>query len=136
MNGEKIRGLIEELDSFVPTEDKAVRLVLLDEHESNVLVEGTRAGYIRLGVELVKAAVAGEEPAPGGASFLRVDVAPMLADDSDLSLDTFLLVDEIGQRGETKTETPDIVIIPIIAALVAVLALVVVGGITVIKWIF
>jgi hypothetical protein len=61
VNEERVKQLIRELDEEVPREGK---LALTDSDEGGTLVQANSLGYLRLGIELLKAAHAPRSQAP------------------------------------------------------------------------
>ena len=70
INTHAIRGLVGELDQLVPRRDASVAVA--NEQPNGCSLLGNRTGYLRLGIELLKAGLA-EAPSPAGAAGL-VDV--------------------------------------------------------------
>jgi hypothetical protein len=92
---ERLQELVEELDTLVPREGALVRMVQYGGGPDESRMEGTRRGYQRLGIELLRGAVGPERDADEPS--ITVDLAEVLHPDSDIGFDEFLLVDESGQ---------------------------------------
>lgn len=60
MDPQTVERLIRELDTIVPREGAHVRLEQLDGGPQESVVSANREGYLRLGIEFLKAAVAPE----------------------------------------------------------------------------
>lgn len=86
MDSEEIERIVQTLDAAVPRDGAHVRIEQMDLGPDKTVVAANRTGYLRLGIEMLKAAFAAErEPTPATLP----DGAP----------------GPEGERGEQATET-------------------------------
>lgn len=68
MDSEEIERIVQTLDAAVPRDGAHVRIEQLDSGPNETVVAANRTGYLRLGIELLKAAFAAERaPTPEDA---------------------------------------------------------------------
>jgi hypothetical protein len=132
---EQVRRLVEELDRRVPREGAAVRL----DHYGGEPVEcgfvGTRNGYLRYGVELLKAGLAEPEQGLGPAFDVEPELEYLLSPESEVAIQEFVRDEELkplpaGKRGGTA--------VGLVLGLgcLFVLACLVVGFVTIAGWLW
>ena len=91
MTPEEIQERIEELDRDIPKESAEV-VIFCEEESQDCEVIGNRAGYLRLGVEMLKAAIA---PLGSGEMFTPVSVDYLLTSPRGLGVKRFTRLDDV-----------------------------------------
>jgi hypothetical protein len=75
----ELRRLVDQLDTLVPKEEARLRIPSdPDGHETT----GTRRGYLRLGIEFLRAGLAPTTANGGGAAHLPLEIDYLLTPDS------------------------------------------------------
>jgi len=129
---EEISSLVTELDGKVPKEGAVVELKQHGGGPDESRVTANRLGYLRLGIEFLKAAF--KQPSEKNPNVIEVDLRYLLSDDSDVGFDWFERREDMKIRQVEKSSwVPGFV--GVVLALV-LLALIVVGAFSVIKWLF
>jgi hypothetical protein len=131
MELEDIHNIVAELDENVSKESATIGLYQYGGPDESNMV-GTRNGYLRLGIEFLKAAAT---PADEGSSATVVDVVLgyLLADDSTIFFDTFELAEELPYRESEDGWGDKFFIYSIKAVLISVPILALVGLVTIIQ---
>ncbi len=125
---ESLRKLINQLDESVPREGAQARLDIGAGPDESCFV-ANEAGYLRFGVELLKAGIA--EPDPASDKRVAVDLEYIITDESDIQFDDFVISEDLS------TPMPagqDLIGFAIMIVLLTAVALTVIGLITVITW--
>jgi hypothetical protein len=91
MTPEEIQERIEELDRAILKEGAEV-VIFYEEESQDCEVIGNRAGYLRLGVEMLKAAIA---PLRTGEMFTPVSVDYLLTSPRGLGVKRFTRLDDV-----------------------------------------
>ena len=138
MDRERIAKLIGELDELVPAADAEVRLTQVGGGPDESKVVATEIGYLRFGLVFMQAALA---PRAGGRSGNEVDVdlSALVSDASDVSFHWFERVDRLSQARElsARQRLGDTVLsVAVFASCLAAAALLMVGLLTVLGWLF
>ena len=98
MDERRIRELVDELDARVPREGATVRLEPQEERHGEQRAVANRAGALRLGIALLRAALkAMDEDAAGRRAVARVETDGWLDPDSDVSVGAVELRDLLGR---------------------------------------
>jgi hypothetical protein len=88
----ELRDLIDRLDALISKEGAKLRIPADPDGRTSV---GTRQGYLRLGIELLRAGSNPSEPSEeGGRPFLAVDIENLLTPDSESPFELCELVDD------------------------------------------
>jgi hypothetical protein len=88
---EEIQQRIEELDSNTPKNDAEV-LIYYEEEGQDCEFIGNRSGYLRLGVEMLKAAIA---PLDAGAIFTPISIDYLLPNQRSLRVKRFTRQEDV-----------------------------------------
>ena len=134
MERERIASIIAELECILPVENAKVPFTQYGGGPDESKIVATENGYLRLGLEFLKAAFAphsiGNMP-----SAVEVKLESILSEESTISFDWFERVDSLDQRFKPTNTTP---FLGYVAALVFGLLIVmtVVGFVTTIRWLF
>ena len=127
----RVREAIDVLDAEVPRTGARVRLHQYGGCPDEGQIVANETGYLRLGVEFLKAAFAppGQNREPAG---IKVDIAYLLTSDSSINFDWF----ERRQVPipERPFSTSRFVPIIVIGGLAAFALLALIGVITVVRW--
>lgn len=129
-----VQKLISELDAAVPKEGARVRLCQYGGGADESRVTATRQGYLRLGVEFLRAAYAA--PSGDAPTQIRVDLDYLLTEDSDIGFDWFERVESLPGPDSTSSGSSFWAAVFGIAAGVCFLIFLLVGFVTVIRWLF
>ena len=133
----KLRQNIEDLDKSVPKEGAYVRMTQYGGGASENQIVANRNGYLRLGIEFLKAAFAEkiyiEKEYP---DVIDVDLDYLLKEPSTLYFDRFERTEgtpSVFRKGSKKLK---IVLIAIIIVLGGCVVLALIGATTVLRWLF
>ena len=131
MDKARIEQAIATLDREVPRDGARVKLRQYGGGPDEGQVIANEAGYLRLGVELLKAGLA--PTLPGRDPYtVEADIQYLVTDDSDINFDLF----ERRDIPEQSTGEPVSRLVPVLifVAFMSVLALAVIGLVSVIRW--
>lgn len=130
---EQIEKMVADLDAAVPREGAVVQLSQYGGVPLESQIIANRDGYLRLGIELMRAAFA--PPMPRTKAEIDLDLRYMMTYDSNVNFDRFYRREDltIGEPGRR----PLIQLVPALLtlALCSGIALVLIGLRTVISWI-
>lgn len=130
----EIQKKIEELDRGISKVDAAVRI---DNCEPNDLyVTATQNGYLRIGVEFLKAAFAPQQTSDSESRLIEVDTEYLITKDSSTDFSSFERVDEIVEESQEESLSDSIVMYLILAILIAIPILAVIGLISILRMIY
>ena len=128
----QIRKLLSELDAAVPKEDARVLLSVYGGGPDESKMVGTEQGYLRLGIELMKAGIAPESPDAEKPEDISPDIDSIVHPDSTINFDWF----ERRDPGVPVASGPDprgrFFAIAVISAVGAIGALAIVGAVALI----
>ena len=129
MDEEKIRETIALLDREIPREGARVRLDQYGGGPDESRIIANKAGFLRLGLELLKAAYA---PRERGSTSVSVDLDYLLTGDSSIGFDWF-------ERREPDDEQPSssgrLVALVGLTVLAILILLVLIGLYVVVRWV-
>ena len=131
MNQHQIQETIDLLDSSIPREDARVKLHQYGGGPSEGQVIANETGFLRLGIEFLKAAYAmpdsNREP-----NAVNVDIDYLITEDSSINFDWF---ERRDLPSAAPTSPVSSIILPLIScSFIAVGLLAVVGFITIVRW--
>ena len=127
-----IQTIINELDEEIPRPEHEVKMDVYGGGVDESRIRATKDGFLRLGVEIMKAAYA--ESTDDNKEILNVDLDELLTDDSEIQFDWFERVDSITQPERKLSITDRIIPFIIISILLATLACTIIGAGTIIMW--
>lgn len=87
IDADELRVMVEKLDRSLPNPSKAVYFEQYGGGPSEMKFIATRDGYLRLGVELLKAAIAAE--IPGKPNAVDLDISELVHPQSAVDFDWF-----------------------------------------------
>jgi hypothetical protein len=88
MNDEAIQNAISSLDKAVPKEGARVAMVQYGGGPDESQIIANRQGYLRLGIEFLKAAYSTPlQPEPKAPDMVKLDLEYLLTNDSDINFD-------------------------------------------------
>ena len=130
----EIETILADLDERIPRPEKCVQITVYGGGPDESRMRATRDGFLRLGLEIMRAAFA-KPTVPEHPHILDVNVDAILTDDSEVGIDWFERVETITQP-EVELRFRDKLAPAVIALiLIAILICTVVGAGTIIWWI-
>ena len=130
MELERIKMLVQELDSAISRDGARIGFYTYGEDVDESFVQGNENGYLRLGVEFLKG---GLSPRELTRAETKVDLRYLISDDSDLSFHYFEVSDE-KVREDTYSWKDDLIMYSILGILISILVLAVVGLISIVMY--
>jgi hypothetical protein len=87
---ERIRQLMEELDRLAPKDGAYIRLEQYGGGPDEGRIVANQAGYLRFGIEFLKAGVMPHRPSKSGQSSVAIDLTYLVTADSVIGFDEFI----------------------------------------------
>ncbi len=134
LNDPKIKKLIETLDSKIPRENATVKLVQYGGGPDESQIIANKAGYLRLGVELLKAAFAKQSDDSKDPNDIETSIDYLITDDSDISFDWFKRTEKIDEEIYKPSIADKIIPTGIILLIVLGIVCAIIGVVTVVGW--
>lgn len=131
MSPDEIADIAKRLDAGVPKENAAVRLNQYGGDGEDGSVIATRAGYLRLGIEFLKAG--STAPKADEGDVIDVELQYLIDDDSTITFSTFDLVEELETQKYEESWGGKIFICIIVTVLIAMPILAIIGLIALIR---
>ena len=128
-----IRRFISDLDAAVPREDARVLLTVYGGGPDESKMVGTERGYLRLGIEIMKAGLAPESPDANDPAGLSPDIDSIVHPDSTVNFDWFERRDPGVPIASESDSSGRVFAVAIVTALGAVAALAVVGAVALVR---
>ena len=129
---EQIKKLVADLDAAVSREGARVRLSQYGGGPDESKVVANETGYLRLGIEFLRAAFA--PPSPKSQEMLDTDLSYLLTDDSDIHFDWFERREDLPASTQSEGKSGKFVPAIILLVLFSGLVFALVGLVTVISW--
>lgn len=131
MNRERISAIVTELEQLVPAENASVLFSQYGGGPDESKIVATEAGYLRLGVELLKAASAPQ--LKGETTGIAVNLESLISPESTVAFDWFERVESLEQP---LKQTPPSSMLRFSLAITGgfLVAMVVVGIVTTVRW--
>lgn len=128
-----IESIIDQLDKSIPKPTGEVKMDTYGGGADESRIRATRAGFLRLGVELMKAAFAKpvKEDKP---NVIDVDLGDLVNDDSVIQFDWFERVEDMTQPERKLNFRDKLIPAVIVTLLLAFLVCAIIGIGTVIWW--
>lgn len=131
----RIQELIEQLDAAVPRDDAAVLIPLYVGGPDESYIVANQRGYLRMGIEFLKAAYA--EPVPENRRGLPTALDELVLPDSDVHFGWLDRRDGVPLTAAVNQHrTWDWPAVAGVAFFLVVMSLLAIGASTVIRWIF
>lgn len=130
----RIQQTIAELDTLVHKADARVQFSQYGGGSDECLIRATRNGYLRLGIEFMRAAFA--QPSSKAPEQIDVDLDYLVTEDSDVQFDWFERHGEIPATPRSESPSSSWLPVVICALLGISLLLMLVGAVTVLRWLF
>ena len=131
MNRERISAIVTELEQLVPTENASVLFSQYGGGPDESKIVATEAGYLRLGVEFLKAASAPQ--LKGETTAIAVNIESLVSPESTVTFDWFERVESFEQQFKL-TRPPSILRFSLAIAGVFLVAMVLVGIVATVRW--
>jgi hypothetical protein len=128
----EIRKMAAELDAFVPREGARVCSSQYGGGADESKLVGNQRGYLRLGIEFLRAALTTPNPEPHGS--IDVDLRYLLTDDSTVRFDWFERSEDLDAAMPAGRKPGWLISAIVTGAITLCLALAVIGLGTVISW--
>jgi hypothetical protein len=132
---EQVRRLVEELDRKVPRWGAQVRLDNYGGGPVECGFVGTRTGYLRYGVEMLKAGLEEPEEGPGPAFKVEPELAYLLSPETEVAFQEFVRDEELKPLPAGKAGGAAAGLVLGLGCLF-VLACLVVGFVTIAGWVW
>jgi hypothetical protein len=140
MRLDEIKQIVDELDRIIPKDNAKVSLQKYGGDLNEAFIIATENGYLRLGVEFLKAGFAPYIPAEkslGKRPFaIDVEIDYLITDDSDVNFDYFERREDVRVKTYKETLGDKIVPIVIVGVMLSILVLAIVGLVAIIKTLF
>jgi hypothetical protein len=91
-NLQDVEAMVDQLNAMVPTDHAKVEMKVYGGGPDESQIIGTQRGYLRLGIEFMRAAFAPKSD-PKRPDSIAVDLDDLISDDSDVSFDWFERID-------------------------------------------
>ncbi|MHA3773910.1 hypothetical protein ACXR0O_20450 [Verrucomicrobiota bacterium sgz303538] len=124
----RLRHLIDELDGTIPKEGVYVSIKGRNEYG----IVANQRGYLRLGIEFLRAAIIQQSPRQPGN--LDLDLDYLIAEDTDEYLYWFERTEDVPKRPSESAQRHHPVAQYLLVAFVSVILLAVIGFVTVVLW--
>lgn len=134
MNSDEIVAIVDRLDESVPKENAKVRLHQYGADGDDGQIVATRNGYLRLGIELLKAGMA--PTAAENSGMIDVDFQYLIDVDSSVSFSTFEIVEEFSTETNEYTWGESLFLYSVICVLIAIPILALIGLIALVRYFF
>jgi hypothetical protein len=140
MELDEIERIVDELDKSISKENAKVSLQKYGGDLDEAFIVATERGYLRLGVEFLKAGfapyVSAEKTLGKRPYAIDVDIDYLITEDSDVHFDYFERNEDVTVKTYQESWEDRVIPIAILSAIVSVLALAVVGLVAIIKTLF
>lgn len=140
MKADELKEIIDRLDEGVPRENARVSLQKYSDTSEQAFIVATENGYLRLGVEFLKAGIAPHVPPErtegGRPHAIDVELDYLLTEDSDVRFDFFERSEEIKVETQEDSWVDRAIVLGILGAILAIFVLAVVGLVSVVRALF
>jgi hypothetical protein len=130
---EDISVLVNRLDALIPRNNANLKLEQYGGGPDESRIIGTQNGYLRLGIEFMRAAIA-PKTEPKERDFIEVDLGYLISEDSDVGFDSFERVENFSVPSRQVSIRDRIIPIVMIALFIGFCFCAVVGIATIIGW--
>lgn len=137
MNREELKQIVEDLDKDISKENARVSMQKYGGDLDEAFIVGTENGYLRLGVEFLKAGltpyVNAEKVASRQPYAIDVDLDYLIQEDSDVQFDYFERTEDIKIKTYNPSWVDRTIPIVMLAFLLSVLILAIAGAFAIVK---
>jgi hypothetical protein len=106
MNTEQIQNALRDMEESFPTGQAQVRFDFYGGGVDESFIRGTRAGIVRLGICLIRAALQPEQrKSINGRAQLECDLTTVIHPESDVKFDWIELSDDLDHEPEVQLRT-------------------------------
>jgi hypothetical protein len=133
-NEQSIKALVEKLDGMVPKDNAHIELAMYGGGPDESQIKGDQRGYLRLGIEFLKAAFATKMD-PKSPDSIDVELDYLISDNSDVSFDLFFRVEDFAKPAKTESVSSRVSSILIFTFFIGLFICAVIGIGTVGRWI-
>lgn len=137
MNQDEIKQIVDELDRNIPKENAKVSLQKYGGDLDEAFIVATENGYLRMGVEFLKAGFA---PYISAEKFLGkrpyaidVEIDYLITDDSEVNFDYFERREDVTVKTYEESWADKFVPIIVVGVMLSILVLALVGLVAIIK---
>lgn len=131
-DSKQIKKLVDDLDAAVPRAGARVHLSQYGGGPDESKMVANQQGYLRLGIELLQAAMA--PPSPQSQEQIQLDLRYLLTDDSTIGFDWFERREDLAAATRAERKPSRLVSAILVLGLVAGLILAMIGFGTVLVW--
>jgi len=140
MKPDEIRRIVDELDKSISKENARVSLQRYGGEVEDAFIVATERGYLRLGVEFLKAGIApyaSPDKTLGKRPFaIEVELDYLITEDSDVNFDYFERCEDVTVKTYKESWADRFIPAAIIGGMLSILALAIVGLVVVLKSLF
>lgn len=133
MDEQKIKNLVNELDLLVPRENAKIIFEEYGGGTDEDQFRGTKNGYLRFGIEIMKGAFAPIESNTPGR--IQVDVKEFISNASNVGIDSFYRDESVSDKDFTETWKDKLIGYSFLGAVILLFACIPVGLYTIGKFI-
>jgi hypothetical protein len=130
---QELRELVDQLDRLIPKEGARLKIPADSEGKTTI---GTQRGYLRLGVELLRAGLNPTAPAEPEIPQLPLDIAYLLTPDSETPFNLCEIDEDVDQLPARRKRLGALGQLLAALVTVAALGLIVLGVGAALSWIF
>jgi len=130
---QELRELVDQLDRLIPKEGAKLRIPA--DPDGNTTI-GTQRGYLRLGVELLRAGLTPTAAAEPEIPQLPLDIGYLLTPDSETPFDLCEIDENVDQLPARSRKLGPLGQLVAALVTVAALALIVLGAVAALSWFF
>jgi hypothetical protein len=131
-NLEQIKKLVADLDAAVPRAGARVHLSQYGGGPDESKMVANQRGYLRLGIELLRAAFA--PPSPNSPEQIQVDLRYLLTNDSSVGFDWFERREDLADATRAERKPNRLIPAILVLGLGAAVALAMIGFGTLMVW--
>lgn len=135
MNDIEIERVIESLDKEVPQDGAKVRFFQYGGGPDESAIHANKIGYLRLGIEFLKAAFAPQEKS-GHPNAIKVSLDYLCDPESDVSFNAFERQEDLKTEPHVETFKNKLIGYCFLSIFIISCCLAIIGIFTVVRWVF
>ena len=140
MELDEVKRIVSELDKSISKENAKVSIQKYGGDLDEAFIVATEHGYLRLGVEFLKAGfapyVSAEKTLGKHPYAIEVEIDYLITEDSDVHFDYFERSEDVAVKTYQESWGDRLIPVVILGAMVSILALAIVGVVAIIKALF